>query len=74
MKSINRFFFLFVNTISAQSMLDMNSPLDVKRAEIKKCVEVEDGKDFWTMYYDLNGRQLMHTFITSKIDTNGTKY
>lgn len=74
MKSVNRLFFLFlfVNTISAQSMLDMNAPLDVKKARIKKCIEVEDGKDLWTMYYDLNGRQLMHTFITSKIDTNGT--
>ena len=75
MKSIIRFFFFFfffVNITTAQSMLDMNSPLDVKRAGIKKCIEIEDGKDLWTMYYDLNGRQLMHTFITSKIDTNGT--
>ena len=73
MKSINRFFFffLFVNTISAQSMLDMNAPLDIKKASIKKCVEVEDGKDLWTMYYDTNGRQLMNTFFASKIDTMG---
>lgn len=73
MKSINRFFFLFLfaNTISAQSMLDMNAPLDVKKARIKKCVEVEDGKDLWTMYYDTNGRQLKNTFFASKLDTTG---
>lgn len=72
MKSIIRFFFFFfVNITSAQSMLDMNAPLDVKKARIKKCVEVEDGKDLWTMFYDTNGRQLKNTFFVSKLDTLG---
>jgi len=65
------FFFFIVNSSSAQSMLDMNDSLTVKSARIKKCIEVEDGKDLWTMYYDLNGRQLRNTFFATLIDTNG---
>lgn len=63
--------FLSLNYVSAQSMLDLNTPSAVKKAHIYQCIEVLDGKDSWTMYYDTNGYQIKNSFYAPKIDSNG---
>ena len=69
--SIIAFILISINFVSAQSMLDMNEPLAIKKAQIKRCTEVCNGEDLFTMYYDTNGFQIRNSFFCSKVDTNG---
>ena len=62
---------LSTNFVYSQSMLDRNKSTAIKKSQIKRCVEILDGKDLFTMYYDTNGLQLKNSFYASKIDTNG---
>jgi hypothetical protein len=55
----------------SQSMLDRNKSTAIKNAQIKRCVEVLDGKDLWTMYYDTNGLQIKNSFFAPKLDSSG---
>lgn len=61
--------FFIANFASSQSMLDMNEPSLIKKAQIKKCVEVKNDKELWTMYYDTNGYEKKHSFYSSYYDT-----
>ena len=56
------------NFASAQSMLSLNEPSLVKKAQIEKCVEVQNDNVLWTMYYDTNGYEIKHSFYSSYYD------
>lgn len=49
-------------------MLNLNEPSLVKKAQIEKCVEVQNDKVLWTMYYDTNGYEKKHSFYSSYYD------
>lgn len=54
---------LLANFASAQSMLNLNEPSLVKKAQIEKCIEVQNDKVLWTMCYDTNGYEKNTAFI-----------
>ena len=62
---------LNVTIVFSQSMLDRNMSTAIKNGQIKRCVEVLDGKDLWTMYYDTNGLQIKNSFFAPKLDSSG---
>jgi hypothetical protein len=49
-------------------MLNLNDPSLVEKAQIEKCVEVQNDKVLWTMYYDTNGYEIKHSFYSSYYD------